>query len=672
MIKAQEHFYTDDPAVGPPDVRTALEDCSYFFLGNGLIQAAVQFAPAAEGTPLGLLIMDPDVLGKKRDALTMDPESGLSATAVEITVDGSRFRPVPAGLRVRWDECAGLPTVCAEWSGGGIGIQERFFCPDRERPELVRWIHLRNMGDRPISAVARTGIRAAVLEKGIVLDPSGEIRFGLRYILEAGSHHVRLEFGDSSAAAGSAKEYWNSLAAVSTGEALVDRFFQASKFQLPAAISRAGKLDGSVWQYNREWVRDQSVIVSALASLGDRGLARTMLERMLDKFVTSDGDTVDSSERRGSDEVELDQNGYLLLAAERYAAWTGDLALIRNFWPKIAALAEFPLQDVFRHGPSGLLMNRREYWERHRIHGIETGLELAHQIYVAAGLDAAAALARRIGESAPAARWAAESGRLRRALLEDRAFRMADNRGFLKRRAPDGRVQETIAALAEADLPDGVPLRSQPVHYLNPDASAALPIVLGLVAPDSPLAALTLSSLDALWNQAWTGGGYGRYHFTSEPDSAGPWPFASLFVARAGLECGRFDLLQRVLAWLDSVPGAAAGSWFEFYGRRMSPPFPQVGIIPWTWAEFVHLVIDNMLGVRPLENGLLIRPLPFPGESGPVRAELMVRGVRLQLEIERPLGRRSFMLETAAGVIERTERSVVIEYPRCDTRVRFL
>ncbi len=51
MIDVQEYFYDDDPAQGHPDVRTKLKDVSYFFLGNGFIQAAVQVSPGGEGTP---------------------------------------------------------------------------------------------------------------------------------------------------------------------------------------------------------------------------------------------------------------------------------------------------------------------------------------------------------------------------------------------------------------------------------------------------------------------------------------------------------------------------------------------------------------------------------------------------------------------------------------------
>ncbi len=669
MIEAKEHFYADDPAVGPSDVRTTLKDASYFFLGNGLVQAVVQFAPAGEGTPLGFLIMDPEVLGPKRAALTMDPERGLARTAIEISAGGKMHKPLAGNVSAAWDERDGAPAVRAEWSAGALEIMESFFCPDRNRPMIVREIALRNPGSKPVAFSVRTGIGRAVVERSASAAPAKSAILALIYTLDAGRRSVSVEWAARSVGAESAAAFSGSLASITTGDPLLDRFFQTSKFQLPAAVSKSGRLDGSIWQYNREWVRDQSVIAEALAALGAQDIARTMIERLAGRFVTDEGDTVDSSERRAADEIELDQNGYLLRAILRYALWTGDEDVARRLWPRIAALAEFPLRDVFRHGPSGLLMNRREYWERHRIHGIETGMELAHQVWVTAGLDAAAALARMAGRPALAVRWAAESARLRKAWLEDRVFRMADNRGFIKRRGPGGPIQETITAGLAAGLPDGVPLRSAGAHYLNPDTSAVLPILLGLVPADSPVADLTLSSIEALWNQAWTGGGYGRYHFTSEPDSPGPWPFASLFVARAAVECGRFDLVRRVLDWLGSVPGAAAGSWFEFYGRRLSPPFPQVGVIPWTWAEIIHLTVENVLGVRPMENGLLIRPRLLP-ESGPARADLAVRGVRLRLEIESAAGPTPPAFETDAPVLERSERSILIEYPRRDAFVR--
>jgi hypothetical protein len=120
---------------------------------------------------------------------------------------------------------------------------------------------------------------------------------------------------------------------------------------------------------------------------------------------------------------------------------------------------------------------------------------------------------------------------------------------------------------------------------------------------------------------------------------------------------------------MGSVPGAAAGSWFEFYGRRLSPPFPQVGVIPWTWAEIIHLTLENVLGVRPLENGLLLRPRLLPG-SGPARADLSVRGLRLRLEIQPAAAGAPSVFETDAAVLARDGCSILIDYPRRDAFVR--
>lgn len=64
MIDVKEHIYHDDPKVGHPDVKTRLKDGYYFFLGNGLIQAAIQVAPSNDGSPLGLIIMNPEQLSE--------------------------------------------------------------------------------------------------------------------------------------------------------------------------------------------------------------------------------------------------------------------------------------------------------------------------------------------------------------------------------------------------------------------------------------------------------------------------------------------------------------------------------------------------------------------------------------------------------------------------------
>jgi len=662
MINVHEHFYDDDPNIGPPDVRTVLRGVNYFFLGNGLIQAAVQSAPHGEGTPLGLLIMDPEQLRKKREALTMDPVYGLASTGLEIRSGSGRSVPDAGGVEAAWMEKEGVPAVRGNWTSGDIEVEEVFYVPNPAEASLIREVRICNHGENQVSARVRTGVLRSIVEQLILLAPGEENCVWFEYSLDAAARQVSLSALAGAPQTRKAASYWDGLARLSFGHPLLDHDFSAARAQLPAAVSKTGRADGSIWQYNREWLRDQSVVATALTILGERTRAWTMFDRLLTNFVTDEGDTVDSSERRDPDEVELDQNGFLLQALLQYVRWTGDLSLIREKWTKIEAAAEFPLQAVFRHPASGLLMNRREFWERHRFHGIEPGIELVHQLFSSIGLSAAAELARGVGRSEKSPYWEAEADRLKKAMLKDRAFRMVDNRGFLKRRGLDGRVQETMSAWPECGLPAEVPLAAPGEHFLNPDSSAALPIALEFIPADSPPATLTMSSLERLWNQSWVGGGYGRYHFSSEADSAGAWPFPSLFVARASVETGDFENVRRILEWLNSIPGSIAGGWFEFYGKRISPPYPQVGIIPWTWAEMILLCVHHLLGLRPEEDGLRLRPRLLPGIER-VKARFRVRDARVDLDLKVGPKPGGFAWTTNGEIMRRSDRDLVVRYP---------
>jgi hypothetical protein len=237
-----------------------------------------------------------------------------------------------------------------------------------------------------------------------------------------------------------------------------------------------------------------------------------------------------------------------------------------------------------------------------------------------------------VGHDAEAARWDEAAGQLRNALLADPTYALCDARGFVKRRGLDGTVQDAISALPGSGLPPGVPLAGGGPHLLNPDTCCVLPVVFGLVDPAAPVSRATLANIDVLWNQDWDTGGYGRYHVSSEPDSPGAWPFASLFVARALVEAGESARAWRILRWLASTDGSAAGAWFEFNGPRIAPPFPQVGVIPWTWAELILLFVHHILGVRPDTDGVRVRPRLPAGLRG-VDARIPIRDGWLELEL---------------------------------------
>ncbi len=601
MIDVKEHIYHDDPKVGHPDVKTRLKDGYYFFLGNGLIQAAIQVAPSNDGSPLGLIIMNPEQLGKKREALTFDPENGFSNTMIRFLEDGNSNEIRPAKIVDKWCDEYDFPAVKIQWSTDRIHVSEIFYCADPSSAQLIREVHVENRLDVPIKLRMITGVHQKIVEKAMSLNPAGENHTFLVYTLTSERNGLDIHLIPKAPSSDRYTQIWQKSAKFTFGHPLLNHYFNASRFQLPAVISRCGRTDASIWQYNREWVRDQAFMAVGLTLSGHHETAGMLLNRLLDEFVTDEGDTIDSGERRDPDEVELDQNGTLIYALKNYALWTGDFTLMKKNWNTIKKTIEYPFKDCFRHEPSGLFCNCREYWERHRVFGIDKGIELMYQVFPSIGLSCAATLARLISQDQDAAEWDHKAERLKTTLLHDPVYRLVDERGLIKRRSVDGSIQETITPLKESGLPDGVPLTADIPHHLNPDTSTALPIALGFVPPESPVARTTMDHLEHLWNQGWKGGGHGRYNMTSEADSEGPWPFASLIVARAGVEMGDFDNVWRTLEWMITIPGDISGSWFEMYGPRISPPYAQVGITPWTWAEMIILLIHHILGIQPEE-----------------------------------------------------------------------
>jgi hypothetical protein len=98
------------------------------------------------------------------------------------------------------------------------------------------------------------------------------------------------------------------------------------------------------------------------------------------------------------------------------------------------------------------------------------------------------------------------------------------------------------------------------------------------------------------------------------------------------VEAGESARVWRILKWLASTDGSASGAWFEFNGPRITPPFPQVGVVPWTWAELVMLFVRHVLGIVPEADGVRVRPRLLAGLRG-VDARIPVRDGWLQLEL---------------------------------------
>ena len=635
-MEVREHFYADDPRRGPRDVITRLAGVEYFFLGNGLLQAAVQTTDDSRATSPGLLIMHPDRLGPKRRALTLDPVLGLRPTLASVTIGRSLFHPAKKSLQVRWADRDGVPAVEAEWPAGRARVGECFLCPDLETPRLVREIAVRNDSARPISVRVRTGVLRRRIAATLSIAPGEAKTLYVEYRITGGpdTPAVAVRTVSRPTISRSAAVSWRSAADFRSGDPQLDHFYRAALTQLQAAVSKRGTIDGGLWQYNLEWVRDQAFIAMALAMTGQTVRARSVLSRLLRRFIGPQGAPADSSRQRTLEDCEPDQNGVLLFALKHFLDWTGDKKFVTAHWKKIALTADFLLQPGLRHEPSGLLHNRREFWERHSVHGIRDGFELAHQLFAVLGLRSAAALAFATGRREKEKAWSWAAARIERAMLSSSRFALVERGRFIKRRGTDGRVQSEITPAPASGLPPDTPLFRAGPHFLDPDSSAALPIAWELVDPRGRLARRTLRDFERLWNQRWHGGGYGRYHVSSEPDSPGPWPFASLFIARAAVEAGEGRKARRVLDWLGRTPGARAGTWFEFYGPRPVPPYPQVGITPWTWAEMIFLFVHHVLGLRPRGDRVRLRPRFLPGQRR-LDASFRVRGTTIRISLAR-------------------------------------
>lgn len=636
-MEASEHFYTDDPTVGHPDVRTTLTGVDYFFLGNGHVTAAVQICTSGEGTPVGLLLMSPEVFGPKRKAWSLDLKTGLSATMVELLVRGEIIVALPSQVSASWEEQDRLSVLRVTWGSKKFEVCEQFYCPDRATPRLIRTLSIKNNSDQTQTIGIQTGVRDHQLKKDLTLASGAQETCSLEYRLAPNDplhFAIQLDWIDRPIIETDAQSYSQQVATVQSDSSVLNHLFRTAPQQLQATIAASGRVDASQWQYNLEWARDQAIMVLGLTYSGQFELAGTMLKHILQELVTDEGDAVDSSRKRPPQEVELDQNGILLHTLRSYVDWTGDLDLVRTRWPRIRAVANFPLKPVFRHPKAFLFHNQREFWERHSLFGIEDGVELMYQFYPSLGLGDAAYLARLLGYDHEADGWEKSAAAIKHAMLHDEQYALIDNGHLIKRRKVNGDLQ-TEARLREPEaFPASIPLRQPGPHLLNPDSSAALPIALEFIDPRGELALNTLAHLEQLWNTRWDTGGYSRYHVSSEPDSPGPWPIASLLIARAYFEAGNDEKVWRVLNWLMTAPGGKAGTWFEFYGPRPVPPCPQIGIIPWTWAEIIILFMHHMLGIRPSWQHLRLRPRLLQSVNR-METELRVRNIRLKMNIER-------------------------------------
>ncbi len=643
--------------------RAFVQGREYFVLRSGgirLIAQADQVDLAPAFLWLAFDARDNRQTARKENGLNFGAGTGFVRSAVEVLLGGFAFTALGHETRTGWVVLDGIPAVRAEWWAGGLLVSEDLFAL-QDAGVFVRRITLssRNLGGAeevnvrlslpPGACRARDGwliqdnahARLAVtcaasapsklrteradLEIGPLTIPAGE-SLSVDTFLWAGilpEDPWPEQPRDLSAALARTRAGWAAGATLASEDATVREVFDKARFGLPAMVADNGVMDAGIFEYGAQWVRDTSNTLLGLIHAGYFELARNGFVHILENMVNADGKTMIGSIFAEPDREQFDQMGELIHALRSYRDWSGDDALIREYRTKLLALIERPLRPEFRHA-SGMLHNRREFWER----TLDDGCELAYQTYVILGLRDAAALAEPLGAGDRAARWRSEADRIQNAMLSDPKFALVEQGRLIKRRAVSGEWERFIRFPASAN---DVPMQTEQVHLVEPDATMALPIALGIVDPRSELARNTLDELEKLWNARWFGGGYERYHSSGQVDQPGPWSFASCFILRAQHEAALLDRSRRTLEWLNTVQGGRAGAWFEEIPLARSQA-ATAGILPWSSAEISLFIVRHVLGIRFEERAVAVRPALYAG-SPPVRADLRFRAARLRLEI---------------------------------------
>lgn len=272
-------------------------------------------------------------------------------------------------------------------------------------------------------------------------------------------------------------------------------------------------------------------------------------------------------------------------------------------------MIERPLRPQFLDS-TGMVHGRREYWER----TFDDAYELAYQTFMVRGLRDAADLAPLLGVPERATRWRGTADRILFAMTAHPTKPLVEDGALIKRRNVTGEAAEFVPGWPQTGVRDD-PVATEAFHRLDPDASYALPILLGVIDPSSGLAHKSLDKLEGIWNARWEGGGYERYHSSSQQDQPGPWCFSTAYIARAQHDAGLFDRSRRSLEWLLRVPGGNAGAWFEEMPLNRSQ-MASAGIVPWASGEIATFVVRDWLGMCFDGGTLVISPRMFPGKGG--------------------------------------------------------
>jgi hypothetical protein len=589
----------------------------YFFLRSGRAKMIIQSDKAGLASAFTYMLFDAEQPGqtvRKKNALNYIPGTNFSHTSLKVILGEVEFSALGINSTAKWVTKNNSPAVELAWWAGGIRVRETF-SPGDKPGSFSRSIALTSSdlaGNDTVRIAGLDGVPESgpvPIRKGETITIAREV--AVPAILQGEGTNVSL----------------HKLSSISTSDSLIQTLYRNASFALPGMVSENGRMDAGVFEYGNQWVRDGSNVAMGLIYSGSFESARGLLNYILSDLVSDEGTTIIAGGFDEPDREEFDQMGVLMNCLKLYYDWTGDKSLLTTYHKKLLALIERPLNPVFRDS-TGMVHNKREFWER----TFNDGYELAYQTYMIRGLRDAADLSAILGVPEKGVFWRKQADQFLNAMLHHPTFSLVDKGALIKRRNVNGEIADITVGRSKSGKYDA-PVPTEYNHRLNPDATYALPILLEIIDPYSDLARKSLDQLEPIWNARWIMGGYERYHSSSQQDQPGPWTFGTAFIARAQHDAGLTVRSRRSIQWLHDIQGGNAGAWFEELPLNRSQ-IRFCGIVPWTSAEVTSFVIRHWLGIKIIDNELIIKPNLYANTLN-VSTDLRFRGERLKIHIDR-------------------------------------
>ena len=589
----------------------------YFFLRSGRAKMVIQSDKAGLAPAFTYLLFDAEQPGqtvRKKNALNYIEGTNFSQTSLKVILGKVEFSALGINSQARWVAWDNAPAVELVWWAGGIRVKETFAAGAKQGSfdRIIALTSADMAGDDTLSIAALDGLP----ETGPIPIKRGE------------TITIKREVAIPSLLTNEAKDLSiNKLSTISTSDNLIGSLYRNASFALPGMVSPNGRMDAGVFEYGNQWVRDGSNVAMGLIYSGYFESARGLLNYILSDLVSEEGTTAIAGGFDAPDREQFDQMGVLMNALKLFSDWTGDQSLITTYRKKILALIERPLNPVFRDS-TGMVHNKREFWER----TFSDGYEMVYQVYMIQGLRCASDLAGVLGVPEKGPEWRKESDVFLKAMLHHPTRSLVDQGALIKRRNVNGEIDDLSEGRRNTGKYDA-PVPTEYYHKLNPDATYAIPVLLGVIDPSSDMARRSLDKLEQIWNSRWSIGGYERYLSSSQQDQPGPWTFGTAFIARAQHDAGLTERSRRSMEWLYNIQGGNAGAWFEELPLNRSQ-VRSCGIVPWTSAEVTSFVVRHWLGVKISGDELIIKPNLYANTQN-VSTDLRFRQERLKIQIDR-------------------------------------